>query len=67
MSTYWRDYRVDTLSATGNLFVYSGLGIVKFFPGKTDLITDIIPCDFVSNIMLSSIAAVCHLLYPYFG
>jgi 1-acyl-sn-glycerol-3-phosphate acyltransferase/nucleoside-diphosphate-sugar epimerase len=49
---------VDTLSATGNLFVYSGLGIVKFFPGKTDLITDIIPCDFVSNIMLSSIAAV---------
>ena len=50
--------RVDTLSATGNLFVYSGLGIVKFFPGKTDLITDIIPCDFVANIILSSIAAV---------
>jgi hypothetical protein len=48
---------VDSLSIAGTLFIYTGLGVVKFFPGDPNLIADIVPCDLVANLLL---AAVVH-------
>jgi fatty acyl-CoA reductase len=46
---------VDSLSIAGTLFIYTGLGVIKFFPGDPQLAADIVPCDLVANVILASV------------
>eukprot|EP01120_Amphizonella_sp_Union-15-10_P010869 TRINITY_DN4505_c0_g1_i6.p1 TRINITY_DN4505_c0_g1~~TRINITY_DN4505_c0_g1_i6.p1 ORF type:complete len:1140 (-),score=214.44 TRINITY_DN4505_c0_g1_i6:109-3528(-) len=52
----------DTVSAAGAIYLYTGLGILKIIPGAPDNIGDLVPCDYVVNMMLS--VAAYHIEYP---
>ena len=42
----------DTLSAAGALSVACGAGIINYVPGHNDIISDLVPVDFVSNTII---------------
>lgn len=49
---------VDALTAAGAVYIACGLGVLKFVPGKLTSIADIVPVDYVVNVILSSVPAV---------
>lgn len=48
----------ESLSPIGSLFLYTGIGLIKFIPGDPNFIVDVVPADFVVNQILSSIQHV---------
>jgi len=48
---------IDSVSAIAAIVLYAGLGLIRFIHGDYQKITDIIPVDTVTNVILASIPA----------
>jgi hypothetical protein len=46
------------MNRISELFVGIGLGVAPFIPGRSTITLDIVPCDFVANLILSTISVV---------
>ena len=51
---------VDVISAAGAVYLSVGLGVLKFLPGSEHHMADVVPVDYVTNIILGAIPAVRH-------
>jgi hypothetical protein len=46
---------IESLSPVGSLFMYTGIGLIKFIPGDPNFVVDVVPADFVVNQILASV------------
>ena len=51
---------VDVISAAGAVYLSVGLGVLKFLPGSEHNMADVVPVDYVVNVVLGSIPAIAH-------
>jgi len=58
-----RDGWVDNLNGPGGLYLASGHNILRVMPGDIDAIVDIVPVDFVANMLLAVVMKVAHTYY----
>lgn len=49
---------VDVVSAAGAVYITAGLGVINFLPGDGNSVADIVPVDYVVNVMLAALPAV---------
>ena len=51
---------VDVISAAGAVYLSVGLGVLKFLPGSEHNMADVVPVDYVTNVILGAIPAIRH-------
>ena len=49
---------VDVISAAGAVYLSVGLGVLKFLPGSEHNMGDVVPVDYVTNVILAAIPAI---------
>ena len=49
---------VDVISAAGAVYLSVGLGVLKFLPGSEHNMGDVVPVDYVTNVILAAVPAI---------